>query len=181
MHDNWGMRRHHLNQASYAPTHLKLDFEEFEYGFTYKRVREGSDESGPLWKIGRVCLWPNALFTGEHFEWRVPIDDEHTLSVTWAYTRVPRESEPCRQDSIPYWYGPITDRETGSWISSHIMNQDFIAWVGQGTVSDRSLEHLGASDRGISMMRRRFLKDLEWWRAAMTPRESCAIAKPIYE
>lgn len=69
----------------------------------------------------------------------------------------------------------------GSWISSHIMNQDFIAWVGQGTVSDRSLEHLGASDRGISMMRRRFLKDLEWWRAAMTPRESCAIAKPIYE
>lgn len=111
----------------------------------------------------------------------MPIDDEHTLSVTWAYTRVPRESEPCRQDSIPYWYGPITDRETGSWISSHIMNQDFIAWVGQGTVSDRSLEHLGASDRGISMMRRRFLKDLEWWRAAMTPRESCAIAKPIYE
>lgn len=52
---------------------------------------------------------------------------------------------------------------------------------GTRTVSDRSLEHLGASDRGISMMRRRFLKDLEWWRAAMTPRESCAIAKPIYE
>ena len=22
------------------------------------------------------CLWPNCLFTGNHFEWRVPIDDE---------------------------------------------------------------------------------------------------------
>jgi 5,5'-dehydrodivanillate O-demethylase len=41
------------------------------------------------------------------------------------------------------------------------MNQDFIAWVGQGTVSDRSREHLGASDRGISLLRRRFFGDLD--------------------
>ena len=161
MHDNWGILRLHHHLTTYAPTHLKLDFDEFEYGFTYKRVREGSDETGPLWKIGRVCLWPNALFTGDHFEWRVPVDDENMLSVTWAYTRVPNESEPYHQDRIPYWRGPIKDPATGRWISSHIMNQDFIAWVGQGTVSDRTREHLGASDRGISMIRRRFLKDLE--------------------
>jgi 5,5'-dehydrodivanillate O-demethylase oxygenase subunit len=161
MHDNWGLRRLHLNETTYAPAHLKLDFAEFEYGFTYKRVREGSDESGPLWRIGRVCLWPNALFTGEHFEWRVPIDDENTLSVTWAFTRVPHESEPYRQSRIPYWHGPIRDPQTGRWISSHVMNQDFIAWVGQGSISDRTIEHLGASDRGISMIRRRFFKDLE--------------------
>ena len=43
-----------------------------------------------MWTVGRVCLWPNALFTGDHFEWRVPIDDEHTLSVTWAFSRVPK-------------------------------------------------------------------------------------------
>lgn len=161
MHDNWGIRRLHLGQTTYSPAHLKVDFEEFEYGFAYKRVREGSYESGPLWKIGRVCLWPNALFTGEHFEWRVPIDDQNTLSVTWAYTRVPRESEPYHQERIPYWYGPIKDPSSGRWISSHIMNQDFIAWVGQGTVSDRSHEHLGASDRGISLIRRRFFADLD--------------------
>ncbi len=161
MHDNWGITRLRGKEGPYAPTHLKLDFDEFEHGFQYKRVREGSDESSPLWKIGRVCLWPNALFTGEHFEWRVPIDDENTLSVVWAYSRVPKDREPYVQKRIPSWHGPIKDPKTGRWLSSHIMNQDFIAWAGQGTVADRTQEHLGAGDRGVTMIRRRFLADLE--------------------
>jgi 5,5'-dehydrodivanillate O-demethylase len=41
------------------------------------------------------------------------------------------------------------------------MNQDFIAWIGQGTVADRTEEHLGTSDRGIILLRERFLSDLE--------------------
>ena len=41
------------------------------------------------------------------------------------------------------------------------MNQDFVAWVGQGTLADRSKEHLGRSDRGVIMMRRRFLSDID--------------------
>jgi 5,5'-dehydrodivanillate O-demethylase len=40
------------------------------------------------------------------------------------------------------------------------MNQDFVAWIGQGAVSDRTQEHLGLSDRGVGMMRRQFLRDL---------------------
>jgi 5,5'-dehydrodivanillate O-demethylase len=118
-------------------------------------------ESDLLWTVGRVCLWPNALFTGDHFEWRVPIDDENTLSVTWAFTRVPKEQEPYVQERIPAWHGPVRDAETGRWISSHIMNQDFVAWIGQGTIADRTQEHLGTSDRGIIMMRNRFLSDLD--------------------
>ena len=79
-----------MNSGPYSPKHLKVDFEEFDYGFVYRRIREGMKETDPLWTIGRVCLWPNALFTGSHFEWRVPMDDENTLSVTWAFERVPR-------------------------------------------------------------------------------------------
>jgi 5,5'-dehydrodivanillate O-demethylase len=41
------------------------------------------------------------------------------------------------------------------------MNQDFIAWVGQGTVADRTQEHLGESDRGVIMMRRKLLEQAE--------------------
>jgi 5,5'-dehydrodivanillate O-demethylase len=74
---------------------------------------------------------------------------------------VPKESEPYVQESIPAWHGPIKDPRTGRWISSHIMNQDFIAWVGQGTIADRTRERLGASDRGIALLRRRFFADLE--------------------
>jgi 5,5'-dehydrodivanillate O-demethylase oxygenase subunit len=160
MHANWSVRlREEL--GPYSPKHLKLEFDEFDYGFQYRRIREGMTESDPMWTVGRVCLWPNALFTGDHFEWRVPVDDENTLSVTWAFSRVPKESEPYVQERIPAWRGPVKDAATGRWISSHIMNQDFIAWVGQGTIADRSEEHLATSDRGILLLRKRFLTDLE--------------------
>jgi 5,5'-dehydrodivanillate O-demethylase oxygenase subunit len=160
MHMNWSVR---LNDqlGPYSPKHLRVEFEEFEYGFVYRRLREGMKESDPLWMIGRVCLWPNALFTGSHFEWRVPVDDENMLSVTWAFERVPKECEPYNQGAIPSWYGPVKDPETGRWITSHVMNQDFIAWAGQGSVADRTQEHLGQSDRGIVMLRKRFTEDLD--------------------
>lgn len=159
MHSNWSIRLGGQT-GPYIPTHTKVGFEEFEYGFTYKRIREDTSENDPLWTVGRVCLWPNCLFTGEHFEWRVPIDDNNTLSVGWFFTRVPKDKEPYVQKTIPYWYAPIKDEKTGRWITSHVMNQDFVAWVGQGTMSDRENEHLGRSDRGIAMIRQRLLEDV---------------------
>jgi len=160
MHMNWSVRLADQG-GSYSPRHLKIAFDEFAYGIIYRRIREGMSEEDPLWKVGRVCLWPNALFTGDHFEWRVPVDDENTLSVTWCFSRVPKHREPYVQERIPAWRGPVQDAATGRWITSHVMNQDFIAWIGQGTVTDRTREHLGTSDAGIIMMRQRFLKDIE--------------------
>lgn len=160
MHRNWSVR---LRGATgpYSPKHVKLAFDEFDHGFVYRRVTEDTDENDLLWTIGRTCLWPNALYTGDHFEWRVPIDDENMLSVTWHFSRVPKEREPYEQASIPTWHGPIKDELTGKWITTHVMNQDFVAWLGQGKISDRWNEHLGSSDRGVIMIRKRFLEDLE--------------------
>lgn len=160
MHMNWDVRLRG-DLGPYSPKHLKIAFEEFEYGFVYRRIREGMKESDPLWTIGRVCLWPNALFTGSHFEWRVPMDDENTLSVTWAFERVPKGYEPFEQSAIPSWHGPIKNSSTGRWLTSHVMNQDFIAWAGQGKTADRTKEHLGQSDRGILMLRKRFFEELD--------------------
>ena len=159
LHSNWSRALGGADGRS--PTHLKVGFEEFEYGITYRRVLEGQSEQDELWTVGRCCLWPNCLFTGGHFEWRVPIDDGNMLSVGWFFDRVPNEMEPYKQDRIPYWVSPIKDALTDRWITSHIMNQDFVAWVGQGTVADRTQEHLGESDRGVIMMRRRILEDAE--------------------
>ncbi len=160
MHDNWSVRLRG-EEGPYAARHLRVEFEEFDYGIVYKRIREGADESHPLWTVGRVCLWPNALFTGNHCEWRVPVDDTTTLSVGWFFSRVPKDREPYVQERIPYWTSPVRDPRTGRWITSHIMNQDFVAWIGQGQVADRARENLGHSDRGIVMLRKRFLSDLE--------------------
>lgn len=159
-HEYWDKRLRNGDSAAPGPRHLKVGFDEFEYGFVYKRVRENSDENHPFWTIGRVALWPNGFFLGDHFEFRVPIDDENTLSVVWRLTHVPKDREPYVQKSIPTWHGPLKD-EKGDWITSHVLNQDFVAWVGQGRIADRTKERLGAGDRGIVMVRRKLLEEMQ--------------------
>ena len=134
MHDNWSNRMRGGDKK--APKHLKLKFEEFEHGFIYKRVREGQSEEDRYWTVGRVALWPNGFYLGRHFEWRVPVDDENMLSVAWFFVRVPKGREPYVQKSVPTWKSPLKD-DSGRWITSHVINQDIVAWVGQGAVADR--------------------------------------------
>jgi 5,5'-dehydrodivanillate O-demethylase len=158
LHSNWGLSLNGRDAKS--PRHLKIAFEEFEFGFIYRRVREDTSEEDEYWTVGRTCLWPNALFTTDHFEWRVPIDDENTLSVGWFLDELPGDA-PFEQERIPSWVAPIKDPDTGRWISSHVMNQDFIAWVGQGDAADRADEHLGDSDRGVILLRRKLAEQME--------------------
>jgi 5,5'-dehydrodivanillate O-demethylase len=61
---------------------------------------------------------------------------------------------------VPTWTSPVKDAE-GRWIVSHIINQDIVAWVGQGRIADRTQENLRSSDIGISMMRQRFFAEME--------------------
>ncbi|HVB01089.1 MAG TPA: aromatic ring-hydroxylating dioxygenase subunit alpha [Acidimicrobiales bacterium] len=160
LHNNWSMVLSGQREP-YAPTHRQISFEEFEYGFGYHRLLEDEDESDFNWLLQRLCILPNLFLPRTHFEWRVPVDDETTLSVVWSYTRVPRDCEPYRQATIPHWYAPITDPVSGRWITSHVINQDTVAWVGQGTVAQRNLEHLGRSDRGVIMLRRQLELDMQ--------------------
>jgi 5,5'-dehydrodivanillate O-demethylase len=157
-HSNYSLRR--TGQTGpYFPKHLFLSFEEFEHGIIYRRLRETTAERDPLWRVGRVCLWPNAVFPGNHIEFRVPMDKYTILSVGWFFDRVPREREPFVQESIPTWRAP-TFRD-GKPIDSHVINQDFMAWIGQGECVDRGKEHLGRSDEGVAMLRRIFLSDMQ--------------------
>ena len=167
MHDNLGSRLR--GDTSNAAKHLRIKFEEFEHGFVYKRVREGQGEEDRNWTVGRVALWPNGFYLGRHFEWRVPVDDENTLSVAWFFMRVPKGREPFVQTRVPTWRSPIKDAN-GRWITSHVMNQDFVGWVGQGTIADRTRENLRSSDVGISMMRQRFFAEIEAVQAGRNPK-----------
>ncbi|QTD57917.1 aromatic ring-hydroxylating dioxygenase subunit alpha [Parasphingorhabdus cellanae] len=158
MHRNWSSRQ--FGDGSYGPAHLELKFDEFEFGHIYRRVREDTDKDNQHWTIGATTLWPNAFFLGDHIEWRVPVDDENTLSVTWMFHRVPSDREPYVQKKVPYWKGPVKD-EDGNWITSHVMNQDIVAWVGQGVIADRTKENLGKSDLGIAKIRACFEKNIQ--------------------
>ena len=132
-------------------------------------MREGQSEEDRYWTVGRVALWPNGFYLGRHFEWRVPVDDENTLSVAWFFVRVPKGREPYVQNSVPTWKSPIQG-EDGRWITSHVINQDIVAWVGQGTIADRTQEHLRSSDIGITMMRNRFFEEIEAIKAGRDPK-----------
>src|SRR3954454_17084167 len=100
MHDNWGQRLAG-KQGPYSGKQLKLKFEEFDYGFIYKGVRENSDDRNPYWTVGRLALWPNGFYLVNHLEGRVPVDDENTLSVACFFMRAPRGREPYVQEKIP--------------------------------------------------------------------------------
>jgi 5,5'-dehydrodivanillate O-demethylase len=80
--------------------------------------------------------------------------------VAWFFMRVPKGREPYVQGRVPTWASPIKDQE-GRWITSHVINQDIIAWVGQGRIADRTKENIGASDLGIAMIRKRLFDDLD--------------------
>src|SRR5436190_20473676 len=80
------------------------------------------------------------------------------------------------------------DPQTDRWTTSHVMNQDFVTWVGQGRVADRSKEYLGPSDRGIVLIRRRFLNDIETIKDGRDPKgivrdpeKNHAITLPVAE
>lgn len=156
LHSNW---TNHMRGQPYGPRHKKIGFDEFEWGFIYRRVYEHKTEEDDDWRVGRVCLWPNGLYVGS-FEWSVPIDDERTLRVRWSNDALPG-NRPFHQEKIPHWYAAVADPRTAPRRGAPTTHQDFAAFLGQGTVADRTREHLGESDRGVVMMRKRFVADLK--------------------
>jgi 5,5'-dehydrodivanillate O-demethylase oxygenase subunit len=176
LHTNWTSAQSGTDRPVYSASHVAIEFAEFEFGFICGRE---VDETGSAVGVstcrvtngGVLCMWPHALMTGDTFEWRVPIDDVSTLNITWRYSVLPSDISDARQDpeAIPYWYGPLTDARTGRMIADHALNQDFTAWVGQGTVADREHEHLGRTDAGIILLRRRYLEEIERMAAGFDP------------
>ena len=161
LHNNWSARLAGQNDF-YAPKHVKIEFDEWDHGFGYRRILENTDETNDGWAFPRMCIMPNLFCPGSgHFEYKVPVDDTHTLHIVWNWDAVPAEQRPYKQERIPHWVAPITDPETGRWITSHVVNQDTVAWVGQGALTDRENEHFGRSDVGVVMLRNRLERDLE--------------------
>lgn len=157
LHFNWTL--YQQGKRERTPRHLKIAFDEFDHGFVYRRLLEGSSETDEAWTVGRVCLWPNCLYTGS-FAWYVPIDDENTMLVMWTLLPLPG-TRPVEQPTIPHWYLQLQDPLTKRWNRAAFTNQDCLAWVSQGRIADRTKERLGESDRGVILLRKRFFRDLE--------------------
>lgn len=147
--------------------HIKIGFDEFEYGIIKRRVLEGQTEENEDWKVGHPVVFPNYLRVGDSgahsFQIRVPMDDTHTYHI-WYTCFVPEEGVQVPDDyPISLYECPLKD-ESGRFITDYIDGQDMMAWVTQGEIADRTIERLGTTDKGIIMYRQMIMnaiKDVE--------------------
>jgi 5,5'-dehydrodivanillate O-demethylase len=143
--------------------HQKIGFDEFQYGIIKRRVVEGGSEDDPDWRIGHPVLFPNILRVGSNFQYRVPVDDTHTLHIWFTAYPQPSGAEVPPQEKVPFYHVPLSVEENGqaNWqVMDNNSGQDIAAWITQGPIADRSQEKLGESDKGIILYRRMLRRQL---------------------
>ena len=131
--------------------HKKIGFELTNYGVIKRRIVGDETEQDDHWRIGHPVLFPNILRVTSSLQFRVPIDDTHTLHFRYEYRQL-NTGEPM-PDSVSYEDRALYLKD-GTLRRDYVMGQDITAWVIQGPTSDRTTEHLGVSDVGIIMYRR---------------------------
>jgi 5,5'-dehydrodivanillate O-demethylase len=94
----------------------------------------------------------------EQMQIRVPVDDTTTWFVLYT-VHAPEGAPAAAQSSIPDYELPWRD-ERGNHIVDYVEGQDIMAWVTQGPITDRTVEHLGKSDVGVAMLRKQFKQQL---------------------
>jgi 5,5'-dehydrodivanillate O-demethylase oxygenase subunit len=142
-----GATRKVMNPAK----HLAIDFDVFEFGIYKRRLLEGDDPNTSTdWLVGHPVLFPNNLaVTRSLFQIRVPIDDTHTWHINYALSPMPEGQTEPQITVVPVPY--LTDE--GRLITDTILGTDMLAWVSQGPITPRNMEHLGVSDKGVILYR----------------------------
>jgi 5,5'-dehydrodivanillate O-demethylase len=98
---------------------------------------------------------------------RVPIDDTHTAHIHVVFLASPDGAEVDQLGDPPVEYiAPYKDPADGRHPQARynlcsVLAQDHMAWETQGPIMDRTSEHLAASDRGVVLLRRLILEQIE--------------------
>lgn len=146
----------HHNIDSFKRKHVRLEFEDFEYGMLKRRLREGDDPEKD-WVPGNPIIFPYMIRIGgpvrNEFQMRIPIDDTHTWHLDYVAFNPGDDIPVPKQDAVPYFEAPIFD-DQGNAILDYVIAQDMAAWWGQLPIADRTIEQLGTSDRGVIMFRK---------------------------
>ena len=150
--------------------HVKVAFDEFEYGIIKRRLLEGQSEDSDDWRVGHPLIFPNMLSVGNgdqhsrsyNFQIRVPVDDTNTLNF-WYVAYVPPAGAKVLQhllERTPAYEVPYKD-EQGEFIVDFVEGEDMMAWVTQGAIADRTRESLGTTDSGLVVFRRMLEREME--------------------
>jgi 5,5'-dehydrodivanillate O-demethylase len=154
-------RKHGTGRPAKAARHLKIDFDLFEYGAYKRRLLEDAAEDSDDWTVGHPMIFPNMVVVPAGltpgYQIRVPIDDTSTMHVIYS------AGPPSADQSQPLQVERLTlNYDSQGLVAPHSpIEQDEMAWTGQGPVSDRTAEHLATSDAGILLFRNLLLENIE--------------------
>jgi phenylpropionate dioxygenase-like ring-hydroxylating dioxygenase large terminal subunit len=142
----------------------ELDFPETPIGMIYVATRRVGDnvwarmvetvlpnlaQVAPIWEDGRrECAFSGPMMS----RWTVPLDDTNTMLIEFRHVS---DSEGV----TPSWWADRNIMLPGqvameSYDEGQLHPGDFEAQVSQRPIAIHGLEHLGATDRGVSMFRR---------------------------
>ena len=148
--------------------HVKIDFDEFEYGLYKRRLYEGQSEDADDWRVGHPVFFPNLLAVGSRrdgsrtysFQIRVPLDDTTTMHYWYtAWTLDGVEVPKHMLDGIGLYEVPCR-KDDGDFLVELLDAQDVMAWVTQGPIAKRELEKLGTTDRGVILFRKMLEREI---------------------
>jgi 5,5'-dehydrodivanillate O-demethylase len=174
-----------LSASSRGYRQPQVEASETDFGMTV-RFRVGGVTERNHWMMPNMCcvgydlLFPRQGMEDRRFRartlfWYVPVDDESHLHVM---VTVPGSGLLCSsmraeletphsvaQQIMDVLEGRSTAHRGGVGgqpkLPDLVRTQDGVAVVGQGTIADRSREHLGASDAGVVLLRRIWRRELQ--------------------
>ncbi len=133
------------------------------YGIYKRRLLEGQSEDTYEWQVGHPLISPNilALPSERHMllGYRVPVDDSHTLNLSY-YAMRPRPSEEI-DANMSVTYDPLTYDDLGRIEGLDTGREDEMVWVAQGPITDRTQWHPAMSDKGVNLFHQTLLENVE--------------------
>ncbi|HEY1374509.1 MAG TPA: Rieske 2Fe-2S domain-containing protein [Candidatus Binatia bacterium] len=119
-----------------------------------------------------------ASSAGEVMRWRVPVDDSCSMHFTVEFgaardgQTVKIMEDRAEQGIVDTKHGVYRWDDSIGWFAR--ADQDRAAQESQGTIYDRSTEHLGATDKGVILLRRLYRESIE---AVQSGRDPIAVVR----
>lgn len=182
--------------SDHAP---RLEVEDTAYGFRCAAIRTPDGDGKEryvrvtLYAVPFHCLIPPQRGGGNevavHQVW-VPVDDEHNYFYSFRHYRMGTVTTPHRaQFELDFAFSPKRNRhnkhlqdrklmQAGHWsgITAGVNSQDLAVIESGEPITDRTREHLGASDIGVAHLRHTLLRTLRRLQSGENPP---GIAPPI--
>lgn len=174
----------------------ELEYEETSAGIrqTAVRTKDGKSQvriSDWTFPYGNHVTIPNVkegLPWIDSANWMVPIDDFRTIRVSLRAVpsttpEADREQQRYADECDSYNSANYHDELfSGKYPDDPLVRltsaQDYVTLVGQGAIADRVNERLGSSDRGIAMLRRILLREIDAVRAGTPTKEWRRLEQP---